>query len=143
MKQPMILLQERFNRLTHTKSNEELESLFQTYKEVRINAGAKQLLRTESDGGGDRSLWPEYFPELKEKTRPYKPNKINGLPLATISHDEIKIFYDVSAAANWAMSMNIMIEQHSKIHYGLDMEWNVDETRHLSRTIQLSFDPIP
>lgn len=42
-----------FNRLVHTKANDEIRDFIKIYKEVRINAGATELKRVEGDGGGE------------------------------------------------------------------------------------------
>jgi hypothetical protein len=73
-----------FNRLVHTKSNDEIRPLIQDYKEVRINNGAT---RTEGDGGPDQSLWPEVFPELLEKAQKPRPRTQEGIPKLGVGTD--------------------------------------------------------
>jgi hypothetical protein len=84
-----------FNRLTHTKSNDEIRPLLELYKEVRENAGVEKLKRFESDGGTDKALWPTVFPELLEEVRQYRPKQKDNLPVATLSSDRFVVFKTV------------------------------------------------
>ena len=67
------------NMFTHTKANDELRPHFKSYRKSRENAGAPPLMRVEGDGGGDRSLWPEIFPELNDNVKPWKRIKYGCL----------------------------------------------------------------
>ena len=96
---------------------------------MRKNCGATTLLRTEGDGGGDRVLWGSFFPELKENIKPYIPDKINGLPLADISIDKIKLLKTHNSIETWAAAMVDFVKEYNEVYYGLDLEWNVDESR--------------
>lgn len=127
-----------FNRLVHTKSNEELLPLFQLYKQVRINAGAETLKRVEGDGGGDRSLWRKVFKELKSKVKPYNPPSKDGLPVARIEDNRYTVIESNPEADTWARAMANGVASHvGDIHFGLDTENNIDETRDITRVITL------
>ena len=129
-----------FNRLTHTKSNSEIRPLIAEYRKVRLNTGALKLKRFEGDGGSDRLLWPEHFPELLEGIRAWQPQRKNNLPVATMPKESILRIETQSEAENWSLSVIQKIAGvEGDIYYGLDTENNVDFTSHITRTIQLRF----
>lgn len=127
-----------FNRLVHTKSNDELLPLFQLHKQVRINAGADTLKRVEGDGGGDRSLWRLVFKELKSKVKPYVPASMDGLPLAGIDEERFVVMDSCTEVNTWARAMgDALVSCEGDIHFGLDAENNIDETREITRVITI------
>jgi hypothetical protein len=129
-----------FNRFTHTKANDEIRPLITDYKEVQLNVGALVLKRTEGDGGSDRSLWPEIFPELNAQAEKPTPRSKNGLPTATLPESKYTVFTAVAEARNWASALAPKIASLSgEIFFGLDTEWNLDETRDVTRVLTISF----
>ena len=110
--------------LTHTKSNEEIKGIIKKYKQVRINSGAPKIGRLESDGGGDRHLWPVTFPELKDGRAPYVPPLSDSLIKAGISTNDYIFFNDRTAANDWAIAVYKGIaESNDDIDIVFDMEW--------------------
>ena len=131
-----------FNRLVHTKSNDEIRPLLQQYRDVRINSGATVLKRVEGDGGGDRSLWPEIFQELKSNVKPWRPTMQNGQPRACLAQDKYVVFTTSTEAENWALGMAEKVASLAgETVYGLDTECNLDETRSITRVIGICLPP--
>lgn len=127
-----------FNRLCHTKSNDEIRPLIQQLREVRLNAGVPLLKRVEGDGGGDRSLWPAVFTELKEKVKPYQPPTQNGLPRAEVKEEHFSVYNSKEAVNNLALSLaDAVAGLETETHFGLDTECNLDETRAFTRVISI------
>ena len=114
------------SNFSHTKSNDEIDKVVATYRDVRVNAGEEKLLRFESDGGGDRSLWLKHFPELKADTTPYLPPLSSTLAKAEISSKAYLAFTDHTSANDWACAVYKDIAEHEdKIVIAFDMEWPV------------------
>ena len=129
---------------TNTKSNTELASVLNTYKQARINHGYERLLRFESDGGADRRLWSKVFPELLEDVENYKPPLVDGLPRAEIQKEAYMFFTDVTAAENWILAYTGPIDPGDLLLVAFDLEWDSNFCRQgytdvPTRLLQLSF----
>ena len=137
-----------FNRFVHTKSNDEIRPLLESHRKVRINAGVLELKQSQGDGGGDRSLWPQVFPELKARVaeRSKRASK-KGMKCAQRTPDQYSYIADCGAANQLALSLAARLDDSDStgtdnIYYGLDTEWNVDETRDITRVITMHFPAI-
>lgn len=132
------------SRLVYTKGNDEIRSVCQEHKQVRLTAGVPKLKRFESDGGGDRALVVECFPELAEGTVPFRAKKVDGLPCARIADSDIVYLSTYGKVNDWAGAvLNTILKEYAsddEILVGLDTEWNTDETYDLTRTLQIAFD---
>jgi hypothetical protein len=109
---------------TQTKANAELSHVLTQHRQVRINAGHEELLRVESDGGPDRGLWTQTFPELRNNVVKYNPPITAGLPTAMIANDDYQTFTDVTAATNWIQAFVTSIDYSNELVVAFDLEWD-------------------
>jgi len=81
------------------------------------------------------------IPELKENITTWKRNTQRGQMRASIADDKYMVLSTISAVDNWARSMATGIADAGpeEIHFGLDTEWNIDESRDMTRVISLFF----
>jgi 3'-5' exonuclease len=110
--------------LTQSKNNSELDHLLDKHREVRINAGQPKLLRVEADGGPDRILWEQKFPELKDGVTRYQHLPTDGLVQVVMEKDEFVLLTDAAAAANWIMAFTENIGVADELLVAFDMEWD-------------------
>lgn len=133
-----------FNRMTHTKSNDEIEPLIRLYRDVRKNANAGPLKRVEGDGGKDRLLWPKIFPELKQSIESFQREKNKGMPVASLKRDSYIVINKRDALENWIRALGAEFKKLNNtpdkvVVYGLDTECNVDDTIHVTRVLAIAY----
>jgi hypothetical protein len=71
--------QMNFSRMNSGKSNDEVESIVQEYREARLKAGFEELKTFCGDGGPDQAVWKKKSSEIETGIKPYPvPEKVSA-----------------------------------------------------------------
>jgi hypothetical protein len=133
------------SRINSGKSNDELKATVTGYRCGRDVGGAKELKAFCGDGGPDRQVWKDEFPDLQSGIKPCTPTHLGGYPVILENVEDLLVLVSKAEVEEWALAIAQLIRartiplQEEKIHVSIASQWNLGDTKESTRAFQMKW----